>query len=228
MIWEGWASDPRPLGYPVPGTDLRVGPITGSGTAPAGRPGPDCRQFQCAVMVNITDTTHQPWRVSEGSSVPLPVDGFVFINDVSAAGLAIGFSQIHDTSTCSRLEGSGEVAGFKTCTNQLASFSPDGTLIAALPGYFDGAGPGGFAMIGLDGTVLFDRRSTAAAQATLADNDAVWEDPTHVLVPVYQEGSWSLVRIASDGSMEYAVPPRPGADVTENPYVLPTGGGVPS
>ena len=50
--------------------------------------------------------------------------------------------------------------------------------------------------------------------------------PLHV--PVYQEGSWSLVRIASDGSMEYAVPPRPGADVTENPYVLPTGGGVPS
>jgi hypothetical protein len=83
-------------------------------------------------------------------------------------------------------------------------------------------------MIGLDGTVLFDRRSTAAAQATLADNDAVWEDATHVLVPVYQEGSWSLVRIASDGSMEYAVPPRPGADVTENPYVLPTGGGLPS
>ncbi len=46
MIWEGWASEPRPLGYPVPGTGLRLGPITGSGTAPPGQPGPDCRQFQ--------------------------------------------------------------------------------------------------------------------------------------------------------------------------------------
>ncbi len=144
---------------------------------------------------------------------------------MSAAGLTIGLIEIHDTSTCSRLQGGGEVAGFKTCTNQLASFSPDGKLIAALPGYFDGAGPGGFAMIGLDGTILFDRRSTAKAQATLADNDAVWEDATHVLVPVYQEGSWSLVRIASDGSMEYAVSPTRGADVTDDPFVLPAGAG---
>ena len=48
-----------------------------------------------------------------------------------------------------------------------------------------------------------------------------------MLIPVYQDGQWSLVRVASDGSMEYAVTPRPGADVTINPYVIPTGGGVP-
>ena len=44
-----------------------------------------------------------------------------------------------------------------------------------------------------------------------------------MLASVFQDGRWALVRIASDGSMEYAVPPVAGADV-ENPYVLATGG----
>ena len=39
-IWEGWASEPRPLGDPVPGHELRMGPITGSADAVPGQPGP--------------------------------------------------------------------------------------------------------------------------------------------------------------------------------------------
>ena len=66
--------------------------------------------------------------------------------------------------------------------------------------------------------------STRAIQPTF--QQAEWEDDSHVLSAVYQEGQWSLVRVASDGSMEYAVTPRPGADVTVNPYVIPTGGGL--
>lgn len=226
MIWEGWASQPRPLGDPLPGTDLRLGPITGSGTAPTGQAGPDCAQFGCAVIVNVHDATHQPWEVTQSGSQPLRDGGYLDVNDVSNAGLTIGLTRITDVSTCSKLQGGGEFTGFGTCKNQLMSFSPDGQLIAALPDMVDGAGPGGFAMFDLTGTRLFDRASTARSQATLADDDAVWEDATHVLVPVYQQGSWSLVRIASDGSMEYAVAPRTGVDVTVRPYVLPTGGNL--
>ncbi len=226
-IWEGWASQPRPLGGPVPGAELRLGPITGSGSAPAGQAGPDCRQSTCSVIVNVHGATNQPWEVTESGSQPLRDGGYLDVNDVSVGGLTVGLTRITDSSTCSRLQGGGEFAGFGTCEHQLTSFSPDGQLISALPGYFDGAGPGGFAMYDLSGALLFDRSSTAKAQATLADDDAVWEDATHVLVPIYQEGSWSLVRIASDGSMEYAVAPRPGADLTVRPYLLPTGGNVP-
>ena len=43
-----------------------------------------------------------------------------------------------------------------------------------------------------------------------------------MLAPVFQDGMWSIVRFASDGSMEYAMTPVPGQDV-ENPYVLATG-----
>ena len=52
---------------------------------------------------------------------------------------------------------------------------------------------------------------------------AAWEDDTHVLVPIFSRNEWSIVRIATDGSMEYAVPPVTG-DMDDNPYVLATGG----
>ena len=68
---------------------------------------------------------------------------------------------------------------------------------------------------------LFERRSNARHQATVTD--AQWEASTDVLGTVYQNGTWSIVRIASDGSMEYAVPPVSGEDV-DNPFVLTLGG----
>jgi hypothetical protein len=223
-IWEGWASEPRPLGDPVPGSDLRLGPIMGSGTASPGQAGPDCRQYGCSVVVNVRDTQRQPWEVTETGSRPLTDGGYLEMSDASDAGLSIGFTKFTDTMTCSRLLGGGEFRGFDTCGVQLLRFSPDGQRIQGYPGYFDGAGPGGIYMYDLDGR-LFQRMSTAHTQATVGAS--VWEDDTHLLASVYQGGDWSLVRIASDGSMEYAVPPSPGVDVTEDPFVLPTGGGIP-
>jgi hypothetical protein len=42
-----------------------------------------------------------------------------------------------------------------------------------------------------------------------------------VVAPVFQDGMWAVVRFASNGSMEYAVPPAAG-DEMENPFVLAT------
>jgi hypothetical protein len=140
--------------------------------------------------------------------------------------LTIGWTQITDSGTCSKLLGGGEFQGFATCKHTLENFSPDGQLILGLPAYPDGAGPNQIAMYDLEGHLLFDRGSTLKVQPTF--NQYEWEDDTHVLITVYQAGQWSLVRVASDGSMEYAVAPRPGVDVTVNPYVIPTGGAVPA
>ena len=133
-------------------------------------------------------------------------------------------ARITDSGNCSKLAGGGEFQGFATCKNTLESFSPDGQLILGLPAFPDGAGANQIAMYDLEGNRLFDRGSTPKVQPTFNQNE--WEDNSHVLIPVYQERAWSLVRVASDGSMEYAVTPRPGVDVTVNPYVLPTGGGI--
>jgi hypothetical protein len=225
MIWEGWASEPRPLGDPVPGSDLRLGPLTGDGEPAEGQAGPDCAATFCTVIVNVRGGSDQPWEVSDSASQPLLDGGYLSVADTSQAGLSIGLTKVTDFSTCSKLLGGGEFQGFSTCKNQLTSFSPDGRLIEALPGYFDGVGPGGIGMYDLEGNRLWERSSDESTQSFLGE--ATWEDETHLLAPVFQGGTWAVVRIASDGSLEYAVKPVKGLfDVS--PFVLPTGGGLPA
>jgi len=225
MIWEGWASQPRALGDPVPGDDVRIGPVTGSGEAAPGQPGPDCRQSSCTVVVNVHDGPNQPWVVDDSGSQPLRDGGFLDVNDVSRDGLTVGLTRITDFKTCSRLLGGGEFEGFETCANQLTSFSPDGQLVLALPSYFDGVGPGGIAVYDLAGERLFHRNATVDAQSYFLGQ--TWEDDSHVLAATYQDGRWAVVRFAVDGSMEYAVPPVKGPYET-SPFILPTGGGLPA
>ena len=144
---------------------------------------------------------------------------------MSDGGLTVGLTKITDSGSCSTLLGGGEFQGFKTCKHTLVSFSPDEQLLLADPAYHDGIGNGVIAMYDVAGTRLFERHSTENALSFYPE--ATWEDATHVLAPVYQDGKWALVRVASDGSMEYAVPPVPGDEV-RSPYVLPTGGPLPS
>ncbi|MGI8523022.1 MAG: hypothetical protein ACR2K3_06895 [Nocardioides sp.] len=219
ILWEARATDPRPLGDPVPGSDLRLGPLIGEGVGASGGSGPGCAVTACTVYVNVADGPGQPWEVSDAGTRKALDGGYLSIADLSEAGLSIGLTKATDSSTCSKLLGGGEFQGFSTCQNQLTSFSPDGRLILALPSYFDGVGPGGIAMYDLDGTRLFERTSTEQAQSYFTG--ATWEDDTHVLAPAYQDGKWALVRIGSDGSMEYAVAPATGP-YDQSPFVLPT------
>jgi hypothetical protein len=220
MTWTVGAVQPEPLGDPIrAGSDLRITTVVGDGCGP-GTTG-------CSVYVNVADaqsaSSWQPWEVTESGSQQVLDGSFLSIADQSAAGLTIGYSKLTDSGSCSKLLGGGEFQGFSTCQHTLASFSPDGRLILADPAYHDGIGNGVIAMYDLKGNRLFDRHSTAAAQAFYPG--AEWEDATHVLAPIFQDGKWAVVRIASDGSMEYAVPPAAGQDV-DNPYILSTGGPV--
>jgi hypothetical protein len=214
MVWSGDAA-PTALGDPVTaGQDLRIGAVSGD----------DC-SVDCRVIVNAADFRTgpgwQPWEVSVNGTEPLRDGGFLLVNDLSDAGLTIGYRKLDDFGSCSALLGGGEFEGFSTCKHTLASFSPDGQSILADPAYHDGIGNGVIAMYDLDGHRLFERHSTERAQSFYPA--AQWEDATHVLAPVFQDGRWTVVRIASDGSMEYAVEPVAGKDV-RNPFVLPTGG----
>jgi hypothetical protein len=224
-IWEGWASEPRPFGDPLPGDEWHIGPITGAGDATPGQPGPSCQDSGCTVIVNVRGPTWQPYEVSASGTRKLLDGSLRDVADESEAGLTIGYTKMTDSGNCSTLVGGGEFQGFETCQHTLQTFSPDGQLILGLPAFPDGAGPNQIAMYDLEGHLLFDRASTPKVQPMFSQYE--WEDDTHVLITVFQEGQWSVVRVASDGTMEYAVTPRPGTDVTVNPYVLPTGGAVP-
>jgi|tagenome__1003787_1003787.scaffolds.fasta_scaffold20959406_4 hypothetical protein len=216
MVWNLGATQTLEYGDPIPGgNDLRMGPVLGHRCA---------SDEPCEVYVNQSvESGWQPWEISGDGTERLLDGDFRVLADTTESGLSIGYGRITDFGTCSKLLGGGEFQGFSTCQHTLASFSPDGRLIFADPAYHDGIGNGVMAMYDLDGNLLFERHSTERSQAFYSQ--AQWEDPAHVLAPVYQDGKWAIVRIASDGSMEYAVPAAPGQDM-ENPYVLQTGGPV--
>lgn len=211
LVWNG-AAQPLALGDPVTATpELRVSTLIGNGCGP-GTAG-------CTVYVNARGNPDTVWEVSDNGTTRLRDGGYLTLADMSEAGLSVGLTKITDSSTCSTLLGGGEFQGFSTCRNQLASFSPDGNLLLALPSYFDGLGPGSIGMYDLHGTRLFERSSTQQTQAFFSD--AAWEDDTHVLAPVFQGNRWSIVRFGSDGSMEYVVPPVAGS-MDHDPFVLAT------
>jgi hypothetical protein len=213
-IYEGRASGPRTWGDPVPGTEWRLGAVSGTRCSLA-----------CTVYVNGADAQggRQPYEVTDAGTQALRDGGYLVVNDQSDAGLTLGFTDITDFTTCSALLGGGEFQGFHTCKNQLLGFSPDGQLIWGTQPYYDGPGTTSLAVFDLQGTRLFERRSDDHSQATIPVPGPVWEDDDHVLVPIFQGRSWSLVRVSSDGSMEFAVAPRRGS-IESSPFVLPTGG----
>ena len=217
-VYEGRGARARTLGDPVPRTEWKPAAITGTSCSLA-----------CTVYVNGADAqgTRQPYEVTDAGTQPLHDGGYLVVNDVSDAGITAGFSDIADFRTCSKLLGGGEFAGFDTCKNQLLGFSPDGRLVWGTQTYYDGLGTSSIAVFDLQGTKLFERRSDETHQAVIPVPGPVWEDDSHLLVPTYQDGLWSLVRISSDGSMDYAVAPRKGP-MESSPFVLPTGGDLSS
>jgi hypothetical protein len=223
LVWQS------PFYAPSPGTRQQAIDL---GTIPGGSDfsvssvmGDDCMQMRptsaCAVDVNATDSSgdRQPWEVTPDGTTRVTDGSYLTVADQSESGLTIGLDSVSDSGSCSKLLGGGEFQGFSTCKNTLVSFSPDGKFVLADPAYHDGIGNGVIAMYDLEGHRLFQRTNSQQAQSFY--QSAQWEDDTHVLVSVYQNGHWSIVRIASDGSMEYAVPPVAG-DMDHSPFVLET------
>jgi hypothetical protein len=219
MAWNAGAAHALEYGDPVPASsEPRMGPLLGDRCGPGGT---------CEIYLNLSDrqaeSGWQPWEVSVNGTAKLLDGDFRILADSTESGLSIGYRSISDTGSCSVLLGGGEFQGFSTCKHTLESFSPDGRLILGVPAYRDGIGDGVIAMYDLEGKLLFERRNTLKTESFYSS--AQWEDATHVLAPVFQHQTWSLVRFASDGSMEYAVAPVAGQDL-ENPYVIATGGPV--
>jgi hypothetical protein len=220
QVWDVGAARQLALGEPVTGgSEVRIAALAGDGCGP-GSP------YGCTAYVNLSDPQGgagwQPWEVTRNGSRPLTDGGFLMVADRSTTGLMIGYTRITDDGTCSKLVGAGDVEGFSTCRHTLASFSPDAALVLADPAYHDGIGNGLIGMYDVaTGHLLFERHGDLKHQAFYSQ--AVWEDATHVLAPVFQSGRWAVVRISSDGSLEYAVAPVAGEDVA-NPFVLAEGG----
>lgn len=211
FIWENQAGDPRPYGDPLPAdSQPNVAGITGS----------RC-DLVCTVYVNTSGPSgFQPYEVTDKGTQKLLDGSFKIVDDVSGSGLFGGRTEVSDGASCSKVLGGGDFPGWGTCRYQVERFSPDDSLVAAYPAYFDGAGSSSLAVLrATGGKPVFDRDSNPSSQVTVTS--VTWEDATHLLATTYQEGQWSVVRFNPDGTMEYAVPPTPGKDVTQGVFVLP-------
>lgn len=135
-----------------------------------------------------------------------------------AAGLVGGLVSYDDktgTSCWAVVKVTGERL-WRTCDWALQSFSTDGSLVLGIPSEADGLGPTKVA--------LLDARSgEVKAVFELPPNGFAsgfgWEDDSHVLATVYDDGQWGVVRLAPDGSARRVLPSVTGTD-TEAPYHL--------
>ena len=194
----------------------------GSGFDAVAITGDDCRSQPgntgCAVWVQNNGEKPGSW-MSTKTAVSTARTEFRKIADVYDERVA-GIIEVHDDlTTCSAVEAPAvHEPGWKTCDNHMVAFSPDGSHVLAQP-EGDGLGPVGLAVYDADdGKVLLDLE--VADQGYI--RQMVWEDDSHVLATIYQNGQWAVVRIGFNGSREYALPPVTATDDVEPPFVLPS------
>ena len=130
----------------------------------------------------------------------------------------IGMTSVADEGSCWGMFSTWKPKPiWETCDYTLFDFSPSGERILAGPAYLDGFGQGIAAVLDRDGEVLAEWHS----QGQAAILHTIWEDDDHVLVIVFEDERWAILRLGVDGSVEIAVPPVRDRDGS-GAFVLPT------
>jgi len=219
----------KPDGTPVVvqdgGSQWYTMPKVPAGAEVAAVRGEDCKEQSpggggCTVFLNSLGNQPKTWLSTSHGLVDAASAHIRSIAGVSAAGLVAGISEHHaDLTTCSEVRGTDDQLVWRTCDNRFESFSPDGSRLLATNGIGDGLGD-----TQLD---VFDARSgDPVVRYRVADGGAItwmrWEDDSHVLAVVFDQGVWGIVRVGLDGHVEVAVPPvKANGDPVNSPFLLP-------
>lgn len=184
----------------------------------------DCREGRttdagCTVFVNAVGEQPQAWLSTSHGFAERVTEQILTLTawrDGSYAGIT---DYRDDGSTCSAaVAQTSDETHFETCDRRLIAYSPEGGHLLTVGSIGDGLGDGEVGIVdAATGDVLVDLASTEETQSFATR--LVWEDDDHALMVTYAEGSWSVVRLGTDGSMEYAVEPREGSDL-ESPFIL--------
>ncbi len=183
----------------------------------------DCQEGRttpagCTVYVNTKGRDQVAW-VSASHGFSDRYDSETRATTGVGVDVVAGITKVTDDGTCSKVTRAGKTL-WTTCDFRVWGFSSSGELAVAQDDYGDGFGPTDLAVLdATDGSPLFHRQAGQSAFTTVFD--PVWEDDSHVLTVTFLDGRWAVVRVAVDGSMEYAVPPVKGQDL-DRPFVLQT------
>jgi len=149
------------------------------------------------------------------------IEGATAIGGYSAAtDQAAVQTKVTDTGSCWSTYAfpGGEFAGAlteQTCDYSLGEYSADGKYLIGWPAYADGWGPGEVAILDADTfkpVMEFDSGEDYGVM------DAAWDgDANSLIATVYLEGTWQLLRLGPDGSMESVADPVEADDVS-NPF----------
>jgi hypothetical protein len=194
----------------------------GSGFLAVGVQGEDCSAGSaagtCQVYVATTGVDPKTYVLQPPAAAKALDPALDRTVDVKSERYA-GYSSTTDTGSCSAVRTADLTSLWKTCDHRLLSFSPDGTHVLASGAYADGMGDSELAVLDAKtGKVALDLRTATEGVLT----QMVWEDDSHVLAVMFQQGRWAVLRIGLDGSREYAVEPVDASDDTQSPFVLPT------
>lgn len=215
-VWQPGLATPRSLGVSIPGNSRRLAAVTG----------PSCTYApSCTVYASSWQGDNAfAWAVTADGRLTTadPAGRVIRVGDVTESGRLVGYTAIGDTGSRSAVideAAPGHPLLWSTTRHTLDTFSPTGEYLLAGPAYRDGIGDGQVAVYAADGRLLVNRQTSQQHPGFL--QGTTWEDATHVLFPVYQDGRWSLVRMSVTGTMEYAVPPAPGS-MDHDPFVVAT------
>jgi len=170
----------------------------------------------CTVFVN---GERHVW-VSTSHGIVSPVGPMRRVSDVNQRGrvIALVSRRTADRSDCWGVFRSTGHRAFRTCDYYLDSFSPDGRRVLAERSTTRWWSVRRFAVLDRDGHVVHAWTFDPGRHRTLTQ--LTWEDPDHLLGVLLAHGQWGLVRIGTDGSVEYAGPPVAAGDEF-TPYNLP-------
>jgi hypothetical protein len=107
---------------------------------------------------------------------------------------------------------------FRTCRYYLDAFSPDGGRVLAERLQTQWWGVRRFAVLGRHGRVAHSWAFDPGPHRSLSQ--LTWEDPHHLLGVLLAHRRWALVRIGTDGTVEYAAAPVRAVNEFA-PYNLP-------
>ena len=175
----------------------------------------------CAVFFDSADAEDQAAWSATAKGIVSPFPGLLGLGGISPDGSTTGTTSVSMDGSCSALVGPdrGEIA-WKTCDYTLGRFSPDGRYVIGHPAYQSGFGDASVAILDArTGNLLAEFQSSAEPQAAVYD--VVWDTDSTLVATVFEEGTWSLMRMAADASLTTVLADL-GGDMDTAPLVLPT------
>jgi YD repeat-containing protein len=172
----------------------------------------------CVVFYNTAGAQPKAFLSSHNGIVER-AGPFRALSDVSGDRLA-GQISSSLTGSCSAVTDQSFTEQWRTCDFRLRRFSPDGRYILGTNAYGDGFADTELAILDAqtgEPVVRYDGKG----KSFVGILDMVWEDDSHALAVTYEEGTWMVVRLDTEGNVEQAVGGFEADDMSR-PYFLAT------